>query len=287
MPPRWLSLLIIAFWMGTTGWLLWRDVWPMWRPGEPPAYTIDLTAEVHRSQPRIRWMVFQNDLYVFRAETWVDSPEPDVYALHATAKYPHALDAHVASLGPLHILRMASTYRVNAQGQLLGLTGHVEGEILGYQVSGDVSGEVREGQFFSHISATGLAKPIELNPVPVSARGSVLVPLHPVNRIQGLHPGQTWRIPVFDPLPAALLAKVGLNPAAFGLTEEGTLVLQAEVLPQTQPLTLHGRDVRCLVIRYRGESAEMTASTWVEEETGLVLRQEANEGDQHWVMQRD
>jgi hypothetical protein len=286
MPPRWLSLLIVVFWMGTTGWLLWRDVWPMWRPGEPPAYTIDLTAEVHRSQPRIRWMIYQNDHYVFRAETWVDSPEPDVYALHATAKYPHASDAQFASLGPLQIEDMASTYLVNAQGQLLGLTGHVEGEVLGYQVKGDVSGEVREGQFFSRVSATGLAKPIELKPVPVSAHGSVLVPLHPVNRIQGLHPGQTWHIPVFDPLPAALLATARLNPAVFGLTEEGTLVLQAEVLPQVQPLNWRERGVPCLVIQYRGGEG-MAASTWVEEETGLVLRQEAHEGDQHWVMKRD
>lgn len=287
MPPRWLSLVIVTFWLGTIGWLLWRDVWPMWRPGEPPAYTIDLTAEVHRSQLPIRWMIFQNDHYVFRAETWVDSPEPDIYALHATAKYPHSSEAQVASLGPLQIQRMTSTYQVNPQGQLLGLTGHVEGKVLNYKVNGDVSGEVREGQFFSQVWGTGIEKPIHLKPVPVSARGSVLVPLHPVNRIQGLHPGQTWRIPVFDPLPAALLAKVGLNPAVFGLTEDGTLVLQAEVLPQTQPLTLHARDVQCLVIQYRNESQEMMARTWVEEDTGLVLRQEAHEGEQHWVMQRD
>src|SRR4051794_32793685 len=104
MPPRWLSLVIVAFWMGTTGWLLWRDVWPMWRPGEPPAYTIDLTAEVHRAKPHIRWTVAQNDRYVFRAETWVDSPEADVYELHATAKQPNVPDPQVASLGPLQIL---------------------------------------------------------------------------------------------------------------------------------------------------------------------------------------
>jgi hypothetical protein len=284
MPSRWLSLVIVAFWMCTTGWLFWHEVWPLWRPGEPPPYTIDLTAEAHRSRPRIAWTVSQNRRNVFLVETWVDSPEPDLYELHAMAIPARGLDPTiaVASLGPLKVDHWDSTLTVDSDGRLRALKGHVHGTLGNLKVTADLEGEVRQEHFLSSIRGRCpewyLDKTIELKAVPVSQHGSMLLPLHPVNRIQGLRPGQTWRLPVVSPLAAALAATAGL-------ADDGTRVLQAEVLPQTQPLPWHERDVPCLVIRYRGE--EMTAATWVEEETGQVLRQEADQGDDHWVMQRD
>src|SRR3712207_6187113 len=89
MPGRWLSLAIIASWLGTTGWLLWHDVWPRWRPNQPPPYTIDLIEEVNtdpRYKPRIRWEVSQNGEEVFRAWTWVERPRPGVFELKAEVK---------------------------------------------------------------------------------------------------------------------------------------------------------------------------------------------------------
>jgi len=293
-----LSLAIIALWLGTSGWLAWHDLWPRWRPGQPPPYTIDLTAEVHhRHKNIIYWTVEQNDRQVFRAETWVESPAPEVFELKAMLRKPKDPKFEAASVGPLKLdnLRMESTYRIR-QGRLLGIEGKIEGKVeglpglvelprgLGIDFVADVNGEVREGQFFSSLrgrsALLGKDFKLDLQPVPVSDQGSVLLPLHPVNRIQGLRPGQTWRIPVMNPLLASARAAL---PVGDG--DDGTRYLQAEVLPSPQLLTWKQREVPCLVIRYRGD--EMTASTWVEEDTGLVLRQEAAQGDESWVMQRD
>jgi hypothetical protein len=39
------------------------------------------------------------------------------------------------------------------------------------------------------------------------------------------------------------------------------------------------------VIEYAGE--RVSARTWVEAESGLVLRQEADRDEEHWAMQRE
>src|SRR3954452_8087205 len=230
MPGRWLSLAIIASWLGTTGWLLWRDVWPRWRPNQPPPYTIDLIEEVTtapRSKPRIRWEVSQNGQLVFRAWTWVERPQPEVFELKAEVKPPSGVEPEpTVAVGPARVLarRLESTYRVTQEGQLLGIEGTIEiarveinvplpglsGPGLSADVTAHFSGEVRGGQFYS---AVQLRSPLlsqevktDLKPVPVSSQGSVLLPLHPVSRIQGLRPGQEWRMAVMNPLHAALAA---------------------------------------------------------------------------------
>jgi len=89
MPPRWLTLTIIAFWLGATGWLVWRDLWPRWRPGEPPPYHIDLVEEVHRdhrANPHL-WAVFEDDRETMQATSWVEHrPDDDSFALHLEFK---------------------------------------------------------------------------------------------------------------------------------------------------------------------------------------------------------
>ncbi len=50
MPPRWLAVPIVIFWVGTTGWLLYQDVWPSLLPDQAPPYTIDLEDEVRTQQ---------------------------------------------------------------------------------------------------------------------------------------------------------------------------------------------------------------------------------------------
>jgi len=150
---------------------------------------------------------------------------------------------------------------------------------------------VREGQFLSSVrleSPSLLGKPIvqELKPVPVENQGSVLLPLHPVNRIQGLKPGQQWRMTVVNPLSAAALATAREKARLQVDLGDSTRYLQARVLPELRTLPYEGRPaVPCLVIEYKDE--EMTGHTWVEEATGRVLRQEAESEGQHWVMQRN
>jgi hypothetical protein len=288
MPPRWLSLVIIASWLATTGWLIWRDLAPRFRTGDPPPYVIDLVEEV-RSEfpPRVGWQVFFNDREVFHADTWVQRPAgDDSYELVEELKPRAGRVEKAVTVGPFQLRYLHSQYRVTREGALLALEVRVEGR-MEVPLQNDpidftafLAGEVRDGQFSPRVRLVhplfGSFEP-KLKPVAVSPNGSVLLPLHPVNRIRGLRPGQTWRMPLFDPLENSL-------PSA-GENGPGGGYLDARVLPQTQALTFKGREVPCLVIEYQGD--EKSGRTWVREDNGLVLRQEAVSGGERWVMQRD
>ena len=91
---------------------------------------------------------------------------------------------------------------------------------------------------------------------------------------------------VMNPLHAALAATAKEKLRFEAELGDSTRYLQARVLPEPRPLIFPGPlEVPCLVVEYRDD--EMTARTWVEEATGLVLRQEAESEGQHWVMQRE
>src|SRR4051794_15800340 len=60
MPTRYLSLFILIFWLGTTSWLLYREVGPRLWPGAPPPYRIDLTDEA-QSNIQTQWSILQDD----------------------------------------------------------------------------------------------------------------------------------------------------------------------------------------------------------------------------------
>jgi hypothetical protein len=308
MPSRWLTAAILAFWLGTSGWLVYQDLWPRWQPHQPPPYQIDLTAEaINEHRPSIHWKVYQNDVYVFAAQTRIEHPGPDVFELKAKFKKPTALPGQpkpgVAAFSlvavTLQVTRMDSLYRVNQRGNLLAIEGSITGAVtlagLPTEFTAGFTGEVIDDTFHSAIRVDspnpiarahmeqflGKDRTFSLKSVPVSSHGSVLMPLHPVNRIRGLVPGQSWRMPVVNPIESALAATTGTGGGQVRF-------LDARVLDQPQPLDYRGHEVACLVIEYHDSDPEgMTAHTWVAEKTGLVLRQEASLQNQKWVMDRE
>jgi hypothetical protein len=282
MPPRWLSLGILAFWLSTTAWLVWRDLWPRWRIGGPPPYTIDLVEEVQRREGVAHlWAVLEDDRPPTEARSWVEhDPADDTFALHLKFKARPSFQARPA--GPLPRMRFVSSLlRVTREGALreLEVRVAVNGAIGPLPVNSNLllAGQVRGDRFFPRyrLEQSGvLLKEDNLSPVEVSYHGSVLVPQHPVNKIQGLRPGQSWSMPVVDPFAAA-----------FGFADAVRHV-NARVLPEPQTLQWQERKPKtCLVIEYEGE--EEKAATWVEVGTGLVQRQEASFGGHRLVLQRD
>ena len=319
MPPRWFSVLILLFWLAATGWLFWHDLRPQWRPGEPPPYHIDLVEEVqqesnHKDWNTTYWKVQLDGQDVFQASTWVTyDKQDDTFALHAdyrarmtglnTRKY------EVARI--FQVITMGSVYRITRAGELRSLSADIvvalpkEGEGLASlfrkkvspppkvnllsqrdpyrEVHFKLSGEVEDGQFFAHCQAESARLErelkIDLPPAAVSQNGSVLLPLHPVNRIHGLRPGQTWRQPLVDPFRDALAALPGFSGGPHFVT--------ARVLDQPQTLTLSDQtEATCLVIEYEDEG-EVVGRTWVEQDSERVQRQEAQIGGDHWSMTRD
>src|SRR5262249_20252383 len=195
---------------------------------------------------------------------------------------------------PYRVRRMTSAYRVTPEGRLLDVDVQiavtfettVRGQTIQVDGDGRVWGEVDHRQFRAHLEVESPAGKFagELPPVSVSSQGSVVMPLHPVGRIGGLKAGQTWRVPVLDPLGEALgsLGGGGAGPVRF---------LRAAVRPRAEVIHWNGADTRCLVIDYEEENQfqddRTSARTWVREADGLVLKQEAELSGNTWVMTRE
>ena len=315
MPPRWLSCVIVVLWLATTGWLFWHDLRPLLLPSEPPMFHIDLVEEVHKSSNPLKtnWTVERQDReqskpeLVFQASTWVRKVE-EVYTLNAeldASKDPKLQPVFVAKF--LRISKITSAYRVTRSGQLHSLeataTVHFKWssspllQFFGSQSNLPakdssyesllltIGGEVRGRQFFAHFSVkpeSPNGQPLlqfDLPPAAVPSTGSVLMPLHPVDRICGLRLGQSWRQPLVDPLSDAFARLPGISGRM--------LWLHARVLPQPELLELNGNGTMCLVIEYTNDEGETVGRTWVEEDGERVLQQEAILEDSRWIMKRN
>jgi hypothetical protein len=288
VPPRFLTLTIVAFWLATTGWLFYRDLWPQLRPGEPPPYAIDLADEVQDPNP-IRWTVKRSGTMIGQARTKVKyRADDDTFELHGELSSSDKKKPYIELFGGpvgVKLQKLSVMYRVTRTGMLREIVtdaaAHLEGPHgLEFQLGAHMEGEVADRRFLPRGSFTwpGGRTEMPMEPVEVSATGTVLNSLHPANRINGLRPGQHWRVPVVDPLAdavgAAVAAKMKFN--VSGLLSEPR-VLDAEVLPAVQILHWNRQDVPCLVIVYRG-NRKLSARTWVRQSDGLVLRQEAQQG---------
>lgn len=317
MPPRWLGSLIVLFWLATTGWLFWHDLWPKWRPGEPPPFQIDDVEEVqHKNDTpmHVFWNVERQEgthepYPVFSAKTWVAHNEEDVYTFNArldATKDPRHRPFYVGKIFRFRIDNIISAYRVNREGQLRALEAMVTvrpdwekssplGEIfrlppapaqndpLSQQIELSIWGEVRARQFFAHCRAKSklVEQPMQfdLPAVDVSYTGSVLMPLHPVNHIRGLRLGQSWHQPLVDPLRDAFAALPGFS--------GGVHWLNARVLPQPEMLKQDKGEISCLVIEYTNDENEPMGRTWVEQDSERVQQQEAILDDGRWIMKRE
>jgi hypothetical protein len=300
MPSRWLSLTFVAFWLVTSGWFFWHDLWPDWRPGEPPPYKADLVEEAQRKNGQGRtnsWVVYHNNRPAFTAETWVTHQvEDDTFVMESqllprlpvqpiTPKWLPHVEMRKAS-GSYRVDRDGNLVEVKAEFKLRTRTGDnliLKGLAGAKGFTGDVTltltGEVHDGKLLPHWhmdNTLGKDFDLQFEPIPVPYRGSVVMPLQPVNRLRDLRPGQTWRVPLLDPL-----AMVGFD--------SGVKYLDARVLPATEPLKWKGEEFPCRVIEYHGE--DVTGRTWVAigpRGEDRVLRQEFNLADDaEWAIQRD
>jgi hypothetical protein len=284
MPPRWLAAAIVAVWLTSSGWLFWGEFWPYLRPGEPPAFSYDLKDEAQTENPHVRWKVFRGDEQVYQVLTSVHYYEStDSFDFKAELT-PHR--APLVSRNPLGDLeKMESHYKVNRDGSLRGVnvTAKIEPnpKLTGFLPSADNKpfffefrfvGEVRDGQFTLTVEAApGLKR--EFPPVAVSRNGAIMLLQHPVNRIRGLRPGQTWAVPLIDPLGAVLM---GRPPHYF----------HARVLDQTEDVQFEAKPHTCYVIDYHDDDQSMKA--WVEtSEQNRLLVQEAHIDGERWRLERD
>jgi hypothetical protein len=287
MPSRWVCVAIAAFWLAATGWLVWREILPAFETGQPPPFTVDFLDEVEMDRPAdTAWRVLHNGREEYRSTSRViPHKEDETFELKSSLRINRALMERAQQprglLGDLLILdKVDSSYLVSREGVLREMT--VDMAVTNVPLMNDkkaraqVHGVVQDGLLHVHLEGSlpdlGLSHGTTLDPVPVAHRSYVLTPLHPINRLQGLRPGQKWRMPFVEPL-------------ADALGRGRHRVLDAHVLEQPRVLRWRGRDISCLVIEF--EDDDCRASTWVDRATGLVLRQEVTVEGDSWEMVRE
>jgi hypothetical protein len=278
MPSRRSAAFIIMFWFIVTGYILYRDVWPLLFATGPPPIAVDLADEAAQNIP-IRWTVHWNEKVVGKLTTQMRYVEEDD-TFRFTNTY-HQVRVEMAGVTVV-VPELKSVIRVTRAGDLReqSAEGRLELEWNGVKVADvttKLAGNVADGQlaakFDGSYSIAGLA-PQSLSkvlaPVPVP-RGQPLNPLQPVNRIANVRPGRRWVVHESNPLKDAVEAvarQIGLPPQ-----EEVKVPLVGEVLGEPRNLDRQGNPVPCWVIEYRRDEPEVR--TWVRVSDGKVLRQEA------------
>jgi hypothetical protein len=308
MPPRAVTLAILAFWLATFAWFCHHDLWPRLRPGQRPPYTIDLAQEVSGSSGR-QWEIFYNGQTIGSATTWVGHRRADdTYELGTKCwftknKFAFPVNVpFVGHLGDLEIKHMDSTYRVTRDGDLREAEADLVAEFHALPararhpadggqdeppdpdstIRGHVQGVVKDGTFAPlwRVEFPGVGRQeLRSDPVEVATGHSVLSPLQPWNRLLDVQEDKRWQIRLFDPLMDSVGTLVPGAARAATVRE-----LEAGVLQGTQPWTWNNADVPCLVIEYRGDN--ITGKTYVRASDGLVIRQEMTRQDHTLALQR-
>jgi hypothetical protein len=285
MPSRLGVALIALFWLATTGYVGYRDVWPRLFSDGPPPLRIDLADEATQNSPT-RWTVYRGTEKVGGLKTRMEYQAAD-----DSFRFVNTYSELRVRLGTVRLLDLAvelptveTTVRVSRTGELKeqGMAGRLAvtagnarladgtAEVVGRVVGGQLVGRVKLQSSFGELDRP-------LDPVPVPA-GQVLNPLMPVNRLQDVRPGRRWVIRQVDPLQDAVEALVRQvarqSDLAAGLVPaKGDRELIAEVRAEPERLDRKDGPVDCWVIEYRGDQVE--ARTWVSVADGRVLRQEA------------
>lgn len=294
MPTRRVVALILAFWVATTGYVAYRDLWPRLFASGPPPVAIDLADEAAQNVP-VRWSITRNGEKVGRLVTHMRYIETDD-TFRFTTEYKQLWIG--AAGAEVRIPEFATTVRVTRAGDLREQTaeGKLELSWQGLAVATaelKLAGTVADGQlvarFDGSYAVAGLPPKTlgrTLDPVPVPA-GQPLNPMQPVNRLRGVKPGQRWVVNESNPLNEAVTAILGEIAGHVGVKpqEKKQDVLIGEVLGSPRDLEWFEKLVPCWVIEYR-RGEELVARTWVRASDGKVLRQEAFQKGEHLAFER-
>lgn len=292
MPPRIAVAGIVAFWLATTAYTAYRDVWPRVFNTGPPPVSIELADEARQGVPA-RWSLYRNrqpgDKPVGSLRTqmqYIDAENAFVFT------YQYSGLKFEQSGVTLEVPKATSEVRMTRAGDLKAQTMNVQialGESKDVSGTIDIHGVVSDGVLTGRveIKSAFLNLAGDLDPVPVPA-GLPLNPLQPVNRIANVSGGQRWEVSESNPMQEAVGSLLRKKLAEFGLRlpdEKKKDSLVAEVGRAPQPLTVRGEAVMCWVIEYR--RAEPVARTWVRVSDGKVMRQEAFEKGESLTFERE
>ena len=287
MPSRIGVVAIVLFWLATTAFVGYHEVWPRYFSDAPPPVQIDLADEATQ-QVATYWQIYRGEQRIGKLTTRMEyNPLDDTFRFINTYSQ---LSFDVSKGFSLDVPQLETTVRMNRAGELREqkMSGEMIAKIGPIPVgdaSAVVTGYVLNGQLLGRCLVRYPIKSIEpaidreLEPVPVPA-GQVLNPMMPLNRLRDVQPGRKWVIRKVDPLQDAMnvLLREMAKESKFtlmALPNPGNGELLAEVKSTPEKLERkNATPVDCWVIEYRGD--EVLARTWVSTADGRVMRQEAS-----------
>ena len=259
MPQRLVCVAILLFWAGATGLLIQRDVLPDWLVGPPP--DLDTVAKAGQADGSpTYWTIYvaegrlsTDDLRPIGVVETRTVPKKDGWIqLTSKAAFNSAglLKGSALAPGQGEELEIHNTFDVDQKGNLYHFKATVRAN------SGREEIVTLEGKLKNNDIEVRAQGPLPLmnwtRRFPYRSRGIVQNAFSPLDRMPGLHVGQTWSSQVVSPLTGQV-QEVFVEVARKGVIHwdgEPTQVL--EVVSRFSP---------------------MTARTWVRLD-GLVLRQE-------------
>jgi hypothetical protein len=315
MPSRVLVIAIVVFWAATMALLFVREIAPRLENDEPALFAVDKADELKKkpgSEKKMYWRVFRTSGEHYRLTTSVLYKEDDdsFELVGRLARWGESESDRAilrAAKLPLLEVQMGNTYRFDREGRLAELFLTTQYRMARPQLPERATLQtivklldttMRHGSFGPTVSVeikdTVDETETALEPVEVSRKGNVLNPLHPVNRMVGLRPRQTWNCVVVDPffidVVRSDLSKQQPD-AGWGSflprDQSPLLITQArvrnDVLPDFQWL---GKDVPCFVVDFGTKGSLMHLTTYVRASDGLVLQQETVLWGDSWTIRR-
>jgi hypothetical protein len=270
MNSRWYNATVVVLWLVTMSWLVTKKVLPPLLVGEPPSYRQVIEAQNH--DPPAGWRVIWKGKPLGWALTDTKLQPTGLTEVHGRV---HFDTFPIGAMTPIWLqpflalskksvdelsLDASSAMLIDAFGRLLRFDSAVrlpplidEITMRGTVEGGQLQLLVRSGsQSFSH--------DVSLPPKALLADA-----LSPQTRLPGLHVGQTWSVPVFNPLWP---------------TKSPIEIISATV-EEPETILWNGEPVNTLVVVYRRDSGAATGAKqteqcklWVRHD-GAVLRQEA------------
>ncbi|MEI7852708.1 MAG: hypothetical protein WCJ06_03300 [Planctomycetota bacterium] len=272
MPPRLISVMIVALFVVVNTSLFYAEILPRIRSGQPPSFYVDLADEAGNLRPVVNWKVVvrgEEFLKLRTGITLVDGQEDEFWLW---AEYTQPTNTAVKPARDfLNLKLMRNEFRIHRDGDMLGLQAKVQIESIrgiDFPLTLEISGDVSNGFLSPEVNVDSSLgeRTFKLEAMEVPVSGSVFQPFLPVHRILGLYPGRTWKQPFFDPLSMAFSA----GPTQGGL-DQGTGSVIATVRNQPIDVMWGGKKIPCLVIDYNGSDLESTV--WVGLQNGMVIRQ--------------
>lgn len=208
MGSRWYNIAVIVLWLAAMTWLVTRKVIPDWRVGDPPDYRRIVAAQ--REEPPVGWWLScksrdtESHLGWALCQTIVDPHGPASIESRVRFDARGILEARSFwgdwVRGLIHHKMMVETLsvvRVDGLGNLIEFDSSLSYEkTVWVRLRGEVTAE---GSLHLTISGERLPEPIDKT-MSLPPRALLGDALSPQTQLPNLRAGQSWSVPVYNPL---------------------------------------------------------------------------------------